>query len=845
MILAYHKVAPVAETNWWITVDRFFEQMAALRSREVVFLDDYDPTNDKHVVITFDGVYENIYRYAFPILTHFNYPFELFVIGDYVGRENTFDQHIEPSCYFADENMLREMCSKGGRVQWHTRNHKRFTLLSQDEVAAELSPPASFSSLFRGANLQWFAYPHGDCNLEHRRVVEGRFKGALACDDGDATDIFNLPRKLVFENTSLFRGSVAAIIANYNYGHLLREAVDSLERQSSRPDEILIIDDASSDGSELVLQELEMKGYRVVRNEHNLGIIDNFNKAVGLTHSDFIFFLGADNRLRSDYVLECRTVLDGCKNLAVAYSDMTIFGPLAGKLAQSVGAELVGRKQGNHECVYLWRFPEPSDDAVREFSTKNFVHGSSMYRRSFFEKVGGYKKSYGPEDHNLFLRMWQAGGGLKRVALPLLEYRQHSPAQANSLLSLSLEAKALRDIVTTGAMPAEVRGYFEELALLFSGIKTSKWWPFTRIAKSHRRRLKRADALIENIAKVLKLDLPAHGISSARLSDSSFQCNSREELVALIPKIAEAFNKHGMRPGGWVSPEITKKLQKHGLTIVANTFYSVVPDLNELTDEDWKAQKFAVAWDTVNFESMDTFLSNIENHVDELADIPTLCADKAGKFYWDNPMFSPLDAVAYYSLIRSVTPRLIVEVGSGYSTAIAMKALGEASSRTLTCVEPYPSPFLLKQQSKLNGLIKKKIQDVDFEIFEKLKEGDVLFIDSSHCSRLGSDLNFLMFEVLPRLKRGVLIHFHDIFLPSEYPRAWLEDIGIMWNEQYMVLAMLMLNSSFEVLWSSSLAGSTKRQEIERLFEGVLPAGTEFINNLGPYSGGSLWLRKVG
>ena len=109
--------------------------------------------------------------------------------------------------------------------------------------------------------------------------------------------------------------------------------------------------------------------------------------------------------------------------------------------------------------------------------------------------------------------------------------------------------------------------------------------------------------------------------------------------------------------------------------------------------------------------------------------------------------------------------------------------------------------------------------------------------------RLSSDLNFLMFKAIPRIKAGVLIHFHDIFLPSEYPRMWLEDVGIMWNEQYLLLAFLMFNDSFEILWSGSIAGATRRHDIEQMFAGVLPSGASFLNNLGPYSGGSIWLQK--
>jgi hypothetical protein len=242
---------------------------------------------------------------------------------------------------------------------------------------------------------------------------------------------------------------------------------------------------------------------------------------------------------------------------------------------------------------------------------------------------------------------------------------------------------------------------------------------------------------------------------------------------------------------------------------------------------------------------MSEMLGKLAPFMAELADVPVAAADEDGQFYWDNPMFSPLDAAAYYGVIRALRPRRIIEVGSGYSTAVALMGGARADQpMEISCIEPYPSGFLLKQKRKLKTLIERKIQDVDPLIFETLEAGDVLFIDSSHCSRLGSDLNFLMFEAIPRLKAGVRVHFHDIFLPCEYPRSWLEEIGIMWNEQYMLLAFLMFNNAFEVIWSSSIAGARHRDGVEALFEGVLPKEASFINNLGAYSGGSLWLEKL-
>lgn len=445
MILTFHKVFPDQKTEWWISADQFYQNMQSIKSREVVYLDDYDYNNPNHIVVTFDGIYENIFHFALPILQNFNFPFELFVIGDYIGRDNTFDQQVEPPCRFANVHQLEELVRHGGRLQWHTKSHSRLDKLDSNELDAELTVPRELSDRFHVPNFRWFAYPHGVRNNNATKIISKKFAGALACEDGRNDDRYYLPRKTVFPGASFYKGTVAAIVANYNYGHLLREAILSLERQTSKPDEILIIDDASTDDSDKVLKSLEDTGYCVIRNDHNLGIVANFRRAVGLTNSDYIFILGADNRLRSDFVAQCRSALDADNEAAVAYTDIIIFGHLAGQLAQKVGAKLLGHSADQNWDVYGWDFPDPTPDRLASFETDNFAHGSSMYRREFYDRVGGYRTADGPEDHDLFFRIWQVGGKLVHVRARLLEYRQHSRTQANTVLGLALENRELRN----------------------------------------------------------------------------------------------------------------------------------------------------------------------------------------------------------------------------------------------------------------------------------------------------------------------------------------------------------------------------------------------------------------
>ena len=446
MILLYHKVALEAATEWWVSADAFDRQLAALAAYEVVHLADYDSANPRHVVITFDGVYENVYEYAFPLLRKWGYPFELFVTGNYIGGDNAFDA-IEPLTRFCTLEQLREMADAGGRLQWHTATHRKLAGLPESQLAQEIEVPRHLRDAFAAPHFDWFAYPHGDHCAEAVAQVQRHFKGALSCIAGSDTDRYALNRVTVLEDTRLDKSRVTVIVANYNYGAYLPEAMESVLRQSVPPDEIILIDDASTDGSQEVALRYQGSA-RVVLNEQNLGIVGNFNKAVSLATGDFIAFLGADNRMRSDYVERCKAALDRNADAAIAYTDMAIFGGRAAEIAQRVGAEQIGFSASERWPVFYWQFPDPTPETLAAMETRNFIHGSSMYRRKAFDQVGGYTESTSPEDHHLFRRMLAQGWKAVHMNEALIEYRQHSNSQANTVLGLQMEVARLNQVLS-------------------------------------------------------------------------------------------------------------------------------------------------------------------------------------------------------------------------------------------------------------------------------------------------------------------------------------------------------------------------------------------------------------
>lgn len=202
-------------------------------------------------------------------------------------------------------------------------------------------------------------------------------------------------------------------------------------------------------------------------------------------------------------------------------------------------------------------------------------------------------------------------------------------------------------------------------------------------------------------------------------------------------------------------------------------------------------------------------------------------------FYTCNTQFSWLDARMLFTVMREIRPKRMIEIGSGFSSLLAadVNCRFLEGSMTFTCIEPYPRDFLRAGVPGISSLIERRVQDVPLEVFDALEDGDILFIDSSHVSKTGSDVNHIYFKILPRLSAGVLIHVHDIFLPCDYPKSWVLEHGFSWNEQYLVQALLMNSDGLEVLFGCAYAQYCLPDLLREALGGEL------------YGGGSLWLRK--
>ena len=271
----------------------------------------------------------------------------------------------------------------------------------------------------------------------------------------------------------------------------------------------------------------------------------------------------------------------------------------------------------------------------------------------------------------------------------------------------------------------------------------------------------------------------------------------------------------------------------------AGHYYSTVPSSEdvELIHADMaKADACQLSGVDLNFAGQQELLSKLQSYY---ADQPFAeSSDEAqNRYFYNNQWFVYADGFFLHAMMRHFRPGRIVEVGSGFSSAMMLDTadLFLDGGTRITFIEPYPderlTQLLASRTSRVNyQLFRNRLQDVTERPWADLVENDFLFIDSSHVSKCGSDVNRLFFEILPQLAPGVIVHVHDIFSFFEYPKKWT-DSGWFWNESYLLRAFLTFNSEFEILlWPNVVL--PRNPELEK----VMPL---CLKN----TGSSFWMRR--
>ncbi len=267
-------------------------------------------------------------------------------------------------------------------------------------------------------------------------------------------------------------------------------------------------------------------------------------------------------------------------------------------------------------------------------------------------------------------------------------------------------------------------------------------------------------------------------------------------------------------------------------------FYSPVPSLAEMhRDEERIFCPVPRTLPGIELRESEQ-LALLDRFSANYGDLPFTDNKKDGlRYYFVNPAYGYSDAIFLNLMIRYVRPKRIVEVGSGFSSCMTLDTNEIWFNNSIDCtfIEPYPDLLysLIKEDDRKRiQVLVSRVQDVDLTLLNALESGDILFIDSTHVSKIGSDVNRIMFEILPLLSSGVFVHFHDIFYPFEYPKAWANE-GRAWNEAYLLRAFLQSNSEFEIVLFNTFLEHFHLD----FFKKHMPL---CLKN----TGASIWLRKL-
>jgi hypothetical protein len=281
--------------------------------------------------------------------------------------------------------------------------------------------------------------------------------------------------------------------------------------------------------------------------------------------------------------------------------------------------------------------------------------------------------------------------------------------------------------------------------------------------------------------------------------------------------------------------------QTLGVHLTPAHYYYPIPDTRKLRPELWSKASEMVGVRMHEEEECSLLRSLSTAYGKEYNAFPRDRPEAVDTFFVNNGFFGPVDAEMYYCMVRSRKPKRILEVGSGFSSLVGARAVlaNVREEPSYSCehvaIDPFPEGALAKGFPGLTRLVRASAEEAGLPMYESLGRDDILFIDSSHVVRTGGEVLFLYLEVLPRLKPGVLVQVHDIFLPELYPRSQIVRDAYFWSEQYLVQAFLAFNESFEVVWAGNFMHMRYPSLLAEAFDSYDGVRTRPL---------SLWIRRV-
>ncbi len=288
----------------------------------------------------------------------------------------------------------------------------------------------------------------------------------------------------------------------------------------------------------------------------------------------------------------------------------------------------------------------------------------------------------------------------------------------------------------------------------------------------------------------------------------------------------------------WANSATRRKIQAHGVNILPVHYYSNAPSIEDIENSFEYAPGEPPYAHPHLFDSQRfvTTLQKLLPYAEEFRPAREGDEETCKDYFWNNRWFSNSDAMAYFCFVRHAKPANILEIGSGFSTLVALQAIKHNGLGRIHCIEPFPRTFLIdlgvREEVILHAV---KAQSLASEFLnDALRDGDILFIDSTHTVKTGSDCLHLYLRLLPTIRRDILVHIHDIYLPWGLPQGWLLDDQVFWTEQYLLLAFLIDNPFASLLYASHFNATYQAKLMTQMMAGKSDIG-----------GGSVWFEYRG
>ena len=313
----------------------------------------------------------------------------------------------------------------------------------------------------------------------------------------------------------------------------------------------------------------------------------------------------------------------------------------------------------------------------------------------------------------------------------------------------------------------------------------------------------------------------------------------RRALLRFVSSPAQATLVTWMANSGVGTDET---LKKGSLPLPVN-FYSPVPDIDDLRRRRIWERRSSLEGIAFQPKAQVEFMRRLGRAFGGECAWPPDPTGNDADFYTENSSFSFACAAGTHCVIRDRKPKSVMEIGSGMSSLIISAALQAneatgAARAAYTVIDPYPSPRLTTLPGTPATVVQRRVEEVEVGLFDQLGDGDVLFVDSGHVVRIGGDVNFLILDVLPRLRPGVVVHFHDISLPFEYDEVYLTNptFRMLWTEAYLLQAFLAHNAAYKVL----LAMAFLEHDHQDVFREAFPRFDPTVHKL---KSSSFWIAR--